>query len=243
MSTSSDTTDGSNQSLNTDTETVDAVVRADGAGQNEGRSAARFAPRQRSAETARRPFRASLLFIGLGLVMTVTAVLWLGLFGTQDEIRLEITDIEIDETGEVELVGAVYRGQTAGGEAYEITASQANETGSGAFDLSSPTAELKRRDGDIVNLQSKTGVYSPDSGDIDLAGDVVITSQNMGLVMTARSLSANLDRGEMISTEPVRVENTDGFVVAEGMEVTERGERIIFNGVAKLTLHNATQDQ
>jgi len=243
VSTSSDTTNGSNRSPETDADDADAIVRSDGAGQNEGRGASRFAPRDRSEENARRPFRASLLFIGLGLVMTVTAVLWLGLFGTQDEIRLEISDIEIDETGEVELVGAVYRGQTAGGEAYEITASQASETRSGAFDLSSPTAELTRRDGDIVNLQSQTGVYSPDSGDIDLAGDVVITSQAMGLVMTARSLSANLDRGEMISTEPVRVENTDGFVVAEGMEVTERGERIIFNGVAKLTLHNAAQGQ
>ena len=140
MSTSSDTTDGSNQSLNTDTDDADAIVRSDGAGQNEGRSAARFAPRQRSEENARRPFRASLLFIGLGLVMTVTAVLWLGLFGTQDEIRLEISDIEIDETGEVELVGAVYRGQTAGGEAYEITASQANETRSGAFTTCPPNS-------------------------------------------------------------------------------------------------------
>ena len=131
--------------------------------------------RKRQAAVPRQP-----AIHGLGLVMTVTAVLWLGLFGTQDEIRLEISDIEIDETGEVELVGAVYRGQTAGGEAYEITASQASETRSGAFDLSSPTAELTRRDGDIVNLQSQTGVYSPDSGDIDLAGDVVKAGYGAG---------------------------------------------------------------
>lgn len=243
MSNPSDTTDGADQAPTRDSDPADLPVRKDGAGQDDGRGAARFAPRDRSEENARRPFRASLLFIGLGLVMTVTAVLWLGLFGTQDEIRLEITDIEIDETGEVELVGAVYRGQTASGEDYEITASQASETRSGAFDLSSPTAELIRRSGDVVNLQSQTGVYSPDSGDIDLAGDVVMTSQEMGIVMTARSLSANLDRGEMISTEPVRVEKSDGFVVAEGMEVTERGERIIFNGVARLTLHNSAADQ
>lgn len=230
-----------------DTETVaDSVTNtemADDQNTVSSDGAARFAPRDRSAEGATRPIRTSLFFIGLAMLMTVTTVLWLGLFGTQDEIRLEITDIEIDETGELELVGAVYRGQTEGGEPYEITASQASEKANGAFDLASPTAELQRQSGDVVNLSSQTGVYSPNNGNIDLAGDVVITSQDMGLVMTARSLSANLEKGEMVSTEPVRVEQADGFVVAQGMQVTQRGERIVFNGVAKLTLHNSATGQ
>ena len=89
--------------------------------------AARFAPRDRQAEPERQRVRASLLFLGLGILLTSGTILWLGLFNQQDEIRLEISDLTVDETGDVELTGAIYRGQTARGEPFEITADVARE--------------------------------------------------------------------------------------------------------------------
>ena len=93
--------------------------------QDNQQRAARFAPRDRPAEPGTRRVRASLLFLGLGILLTSGTVLWLGLFNQQDEIRLEISDLKVDETGDVELTGAVYRGQTARGEPFEITANVA----------------------------------------------------------------------------------------------------------------------
>ena len=80
-----------------------------------------FAPRSDAAEAEakRRPVRASLLFILLGLVLTGGTVLWLGVFIQSGEIRLGVTDVKIDETGEVELTGAIYQGRTEQGEAFE----------------------------------------------------------------------------------------------------------------------------
>ena len=157
----------------------------------------KFAPRARQADPERRNFRTSLLFIGLGVVMSFGIVLWLGLFNQQDEIRLEISDIKVDETGEVELTGAVYRGQTARGDPFEITADVARERENGVVDLSSPTAELLRANGDVLNVTSVTGVYFPDLTEIDLIGDVVITSRDTSLVMLAEVIHANLDDGHM----------------------------------------------
>ena len=202
--------------------------------------AARFAPRDRQSEPETRRIRASLLFLGLGILLTSGTVLWLGLFNQQDEIRLEISDLTVDETGDVELTGAVYRGQTARGEPFEITANVARERENGVVDLSSPTAQLRRISGDVMDITSATGVYMPADTEIELFGDVVITSRDTGLVMQAEAVQANLEAGNMISETPVRVESDDGVIVSKGMQVTDRGSMIIFTGKTRLTLHNAS---
>ena len=104
--------------------------------QDSGSRSARFAPRERSDAESRQPFRTSLIFVGIALVLSFVTVLWLGLFNERDEIRLEVTDIKVDETGDVELTGAVYRGQTTRGEPYEIVADTARERDTGQVDLS-----------------------------------------------------------------------------------------------------------
>ena len=204
-----------------------------------------FAPRSDAAEAEanRRPVRASLLFILLGLVLTVGTVLWLGVFIQPSEIRLDVTDVKIDETGDVELTGAVYQKRTQQGEAFEITAEVASERLSGVVDMDKPTAQLYRNDGDLVDLESRNGIYYPDSSTINLRGDVVVKSQNLGITLLALSLSANLDEGSMVSNEPVRMERSDGVVTANAMEVSDRGKRIIFKGDARMTLHNDANDQ
>ena len=134
--------------------------------QDNQQRAARFAPRDRQAEPGTRRVRASLLFLGLGILLTSGTVLWLGLFNQQDEIRLEISDLKVDETGDVELTGAVYRGQTARGEPFEITANVAREREDGVVDLSSPTAQLRRAQYRIV----RPDVHGPASGVADEHG-------------------------------------------------------------------------
>ena len=202
-----------------------------------------FAPREQDIDAGRQPVRASILFISLGLVLTFVTVLWLGFFTQPAEIKLEVTDVKIDDAGDIELTGAIYKGRTENGEAFEVTAKIASERSSGAVDMESPTAQLFRNDGDLIDLSSQNGLYFPDSSRIELDGDVVMTSQDMGLTLLALSLSANLVDGSMFSEEPVRVERSDGFVTANAMEVTGKGKRIIFKGDARMTLQDNSQSR
>ena len=202
-----------------------------------------FAPREQDIDTGRQPVRASILFISLGLVLTFVTVLWLGFFTQPAEIKLEVTDVKIDDAGDIELTGAIYKGRTENGEAFEVTAKVASERSSGAVDMESPTAQLFRNDGDLIDLSSQNGLYFPDSSRIELDGDVVMTSQDMGLTLLALSLSANLADGSMFSEEPVRVERSDGIVTANAMEVTGKGKRIIFKGNARMTLQDNSQSR
>ena len=202
-----------------------------------------FAPREQDIDAGRQPVRASILFISLGLVLTFVTVLWLGFFTQPAEIKLEVTDVKIDDAGDIELTGAIYKGRTENGKAFEVTAKIASERSSGAVDMESPTAQLFRNDGDLIDLSSQNGLYFPDSSRIELDGDVVMTSQDMGLTLLALSLSANLADGSMFSEEPVRVERSDGIVTANAMEVTGKGKRIIFKGNAKMTLQDNSQSR
>ena len=202
-----------------------------------------FAPREQDIDAGRQPVRASILFISLGLVLTFVTVLWLGFFTQPAEIKLEVTDVKIDDAGDIELTGAIYKGRTENGEAFEVTAKIASERSSGAVDMESPTAQLFRNDGDLIDLSSQNGLYFPDSSRIELDGDVVMTSQDMGLTLLALSLSANLADGSMFSEEPVRVERSDGFVTANAMEVTGKGKRIIFKGDARMTVQDNSQSR
>lgn len=202
-----------------------------------------FAPREQDIDAGRQPVRASILFISLGLVLTFVTVLWLGFFTQPAEIKLEVTDVKIDDAGDIELTGAIYKGRTENGEAFEVTAKIASERSSGAVDMESPTAQLFRNDGDLIDLSSQNGLYFPDSSRIELDGDVVMTSQDMGLTLLALSLSANLADGSMFSEEPVRVERSDGFVTANAMEVIGKGKRIIFKGDARMTLQDNSQSR
>ena len=202
-----------------------------------------FAPREQDIDAGRQPVRASILFISLGLVLTFVTVLWLGFFTQPAEIKLEVTDVKIDDAGDIELTGAIYKGRTENGEAFEVTAKIASERSSGAVDMESPTAQLFRNDGDLIDLSSQNGLYFPDSSRIELDGDVVMTSQDLGLTLLALSLSANLADGSMFSEEPVRVERSDGFVTANAMEVTGKGKRIIFKGDARMTLQDNSQSR
>ncbi len=202
-----------------------------------------FAPREQDKDAGRRPVRSSILFISLGLVLTFVTVLWLGFFTQPAEIKLEVTDVKIDDAGDIELTGAIYKGRNENGEAFEVTAKIASERSSGAVDMESPTAQLFRNDGDLIDLSSQNGLYFPDSSRIELDGDVVMTSQDMGLTLLALSLSANLADGSMFSEEPVRVERSDGIVTANAMEVTGKGKRIIFKGNARMTLQDNSQSR
>jgi len=204
---------------------------------------ARFAPRERSDGPGRQTVRASLIFIGIGAAMSLATVLWLGLFSQRSEIRLEMSEIKVDKSGDVELTGAVYRGTTEGGDPYEITAEVARERQDGIVDLAAPAAFVNQASGDVVNLTSLTGVYFPDRSEIDFAGDVGITSRDTGLVMTSQAITANLGDGAMVSDQPVRVENDSGLVVANSMQVLNRGELIIFRGNPRLTLQNTGASQ
>ena len=211
--------------------------------ENGTRREIRFTPKQVDSGDARTGImRPSILFLGLALGLTAAIVGWLGLTDTNDDIRLEVTDVKIDSDGDTELSGALYRGRTESGKRFEIAADHARETANnpGQIDLEKPKAKIFSGDGGIVDITSLQGAYSKSGQKVDLAGDVVITDTSRQLTMETQKLRTDFANGNMDTNTSVRVTGRDGRVIADGMRVVNNGDLIIFNGNPKMTLHNGT---
>jgi hypothetical protein len=58
--------------------------------------------------------------------------------------------------------------------------------------------------------------------------------------METQKLRADFANGNMDTNASVLVTGRDGRVIADGMQVVNNGDLIIFNGNPKMTLHNGT---
>ena len=203
---------------------------------------ASFTPKRIADEDSdARSLRPSILFLGLALFLTLGIAAWLGLVDTNDEIRLEISDISSSSNGNIALTGARYRGHTETGKRFEVIATAAVEQSDnpGYIDLSEPIATIFSNDGNTLNITSRTGAYSQTRSGVALRGNVIVTDSGRGMTMETEILDANLSTGDLQTTTDVRVTSDTALVLAEGMQVFDEGDLIVFSGKSKMTLHNA----
>ncbi len=200
-----------------------------------------FAPKHIADEDGNaRSLRPSIFFLGLALCLTLGIAAWLGLVDTNDDIRLEITDVSTSSNGNVALTGARYRGHTISGKKFEVIATAAIERSDnpGDIDLSQPIATIFSEDGTTLNITSHKGTYYQTGGDVALRGNVIVTDSGRGMTMETEMVDANLSSGNLHATTDVRVSSETALVLAEGMQVFDEGDLILFSGKSKMTLHN-----
>ena len=202
-----------------------------------------FAPRERASQHTRRPVRTSLFFISLALTMTIGAFVWLGFFNQTNEIRPDVGGISIDQRGGVELTGAVYRGRSERGDRYEVRARVARERTPGVVELQLPAASLRRRDGEVIAVVARNGIYFSEGARMLLVGDIELASDSLGLTLFAERLSLDLAKGEMTSNKPVRIVQDDGVINAQGIKISDHGQHLRFIGRAILTLDTGQRDK
>jgi LPS export ABC transporter protein LptC len=203
---------------------------------------ANFTPKRVADEDGdARSLRPSILFLGLALCLTLGIAAWLGLVDTNDDIRLEITDVSTSSDGNVALTGARYRGHTESGKRFEVIATAAIERSDspGNIDLSEPIATIFSDDGSTLNITSQTGAYSQTGSGVALRGNVIVTDSGRGMTMETEMLDANLSSGNLHTNTDVRLTSDTALVLAEGMQVFDEGDLIVFRGKSKMTLHNA----
>lgn len=203
---------------------------------------ARFAPKTSTAEAQDSPsFRPSFLFLGLGVIVTVAIISWLGLFRETEDIRLDIQDITVKNDGNVELTGAQYRGRLENGDSFEITADRASETkdGSGQVRLQEPVASIYYSNGTTTSATSQTGIFYQNRNEVALQGSVIVTDYARDMTLQSESLTANLTTGDLHSDTPVEIRNTSGHITANRMQSHANGAHIVFQGNPKMALHNA----
>ena len=84
--------------------------------------------------------------------------------------------------------------------------------------------------------QSRTGVYAPHDGQLDLTGDVLLYRDD-GMTLTTDTATIDLKAGAATGAERVHAEGPFGTLDAQGFALTDRGGVIQFTGPGRLVLN------
>ena len=198
-----------------------------------------FTPRTRSIQENQRPSRRlSVILVGIGVAVTLVIASWLGFLHQTRDSKLEIKDAKIVNSGKIALTGARYQGFTSSGKPFMITAVEATEAtdGSGRVDMQRPHATVTIKNGQVITLKSRHGVFDRPHDVVNMAGNVVVTQPAKNLTLASDALFADLKLGEMRSLVPVTVTDEAHRIDAETMTVFDNGDRILFGGTARMVM-------
>jgi lipopolysaccharide export system protein LptC len=124
---------------------------------------------------------------------------------------------------------------------YEVTARTAAQdvTNPNFIELETLKAKVEMEDKSVVLMDARRGYFKNREQLLDLHEDVILKST----AYVARLSEATIDmaKGTVVSDKPVNVQMADGTLDAQRLEITGRGELMIFYG--GVTMHLKPVDQ
>jgi lipopolysaccharide export system protein LptC len=194
--------------------------------------AAHRLPRGRTARAARRARMAPYVsgaFGGIVLLLLLAFLYQTGAFSPSpkqpDQIALS--------HDQVTVVDSTITGLDSQNQPYSISARNAvqDKDKPNFIALDTVSGATNRSNGEAIIFESRKGLYNSDVKTLDLDTDVVVKSAGR---FTARMDKAHVIVGEkrLTSNVPVAVELSNGRIDANGVEITNDGNNILFlNGV------------
>jgi lipopolysaccharide export system protein LptC len=194
----------------------------------------------------RRSYRVSgRLFAILKFLLPVLALLLLVLVAiwpqiSEDRFRLPAINLEEEDELGLRMVRPRYLGVDRNNEPYAITADFANHRGANNrfVELESPRADLLGKNGTYVALKASFGRYDENMQRLELFGEVELL-HDKGYRFVSTLAEVNLANGEAIGREPVEGYGPDAQISAQGFQILDRGQHIVFTGKSRLVLRSS----
>jgi len=215
-----------------DDEPLDLLIRSDANIQNNTQISKRHS-------TIVRRMRLILPIIALGVI--VILITWKS--ENASVVAVPREQVSPQTVSQNELIKPKFESEDSSGQPYSITADKATQN-AGDMDtlhLQKPVADMILKSGDKVSLDAIGGEYKQQSKDLILDGQVNIRHNN-GYTIQTDKMNIDVTNQTMTSESPVTGHGPSADLSATGMNVNGQSKIIIFNGPAKLTLHQANQD-
>ncbi|MCZ4291182.1 LPS export ABC transporter periplasmic protein LptC [Hoeflea alexandrii] len=213
--------------------TASPVSEMPDSGSYAGRSHAEY----QRAQAHSRLVRVLKILLPLAAAFTVVAfviVSWL------DNLVPEGVGIEsvVIKDGKLVMQSPVMSGQGPGARPYTMRAARAVQ------DLTSPEiivledifADLPVSDGDQAVLNAANGTYNRTAQTLVFDKPFSVTSQS-GMSANLQSASIDLANGALTSDAPVSISSGEASVVAQSMQMTDKGRVIIFQDQVRMTIN------
>ncbi|MDX2144794.1 MAG: LPS export ABC transporter periplasmic protein LptC [Rhodospirillaceae bacterium] len=185
--------------------------------------------------------------VGLPAVagLLVLLVLILPQFTGDDErFRIATTPLKEAAVDALSMVNARYFGTDQKGQPFSVTAKSVKERADNdkLVDLVGPQADITLAGGDWLSVEAKAGTYDREAEVLELIGDVSLF-QDQGYEMHTANARISLNEGSGAGRSPVQSQGPFGQLDAQGFDLYDKGERVVFLGPAKLVLNNTVKPE
>jgi lipopolysaccharide export system protein LptC len=193
----------------------------------------------------------------IAVVCVAYIVIWSQQVKTITVVDVVDEGVEKQKTSDVTVKQVQYNGVDANNRPYSITAESAMQPQNAAptggegqaaatqadaavknddvINLKQLIADMTMSDGAWVAVTADDGVYHRDAGRVDLSGNVTLF-HDTGLTFETDAATVDLKNDTASGDQPIEGQNADGQLAAQGFEVRDDGQTIIFTGRAYLKL-------
>ena len=126
-----------------------------------------------------------------------------------------------------------YKGVDKNNQPYTISADQGLEISPEEIELSLPKMEMALKSGEKISLSASLGKYDKSANKLHLIGNVILT-HSQGYTLETGQAWLDCNEGSAYTNNPVWGKGPLGAIQSKGFLLTERGNRVSFNGGAEL---------
>ena len=168
---------------------------------------------------------------GIGVTLLARAI--------PEDVRISGASIE---DGRVVMDDPRMSGVDSNDRPYELVAQKAMQaiTG-GAVDLEGIDAKVAISDKTNAFIRAASGHYDPGEQLLSLTGGLNVETDD-GLAVEMRSAGIDLAAGTLTTEDPVHIQTADQEIRANGMSVSDNGDKIRFTGGVSMKLNPASGD-
>jgi len=175
------------------------------------------------------------LLPAIGVVLLLLIAVWPRLAPLWERFRLSLPAIDLRDARELQMVNPRYAGVDREGRPYVVTSASGRQIPDrqDLMSLQRPRADLKTQGGAEIVVTAFSGIYQSQAQLLDLFGDVTVVHQNgtRFLTQTARlNAATNTAQG----SDPVAGKGPSGELKAQGFQILDQGERVLFTGRSEM---------
>jgi lipopolysaccharide export system protein LptC len=178
-----------------------------------------------------------LVLPGVAVALLLLVAAWPRLAAQVERLGAGLAKLDLNEARDLRMVNAHFSGLDKLNRPYTVTAQVARQMPSkdDLVSLEGPKADITLQSGAWVAVNSDTGIYQQQQQVLDLFGQVHVF-HDTGIEFTTDSARVNLDQGTAEGTEAVTGQGVFGELDAQGFQLLDRGQRVIFTGKSRLLL-------
>ena len=178
----------------------------------------------------------------LAFFVVLLVIAWPHLVTSDLGFRIGFADIRLNNAEDPSMLNPRYVGTDNDNQPFSLTADLArNLSGPGTrLELEMPKADITTKEGTWLVLTAENGIYALNAKTLKLAGKVNLF-HDQGYEFRTDRVLIDLAKGTANSDDPVEGQGAFGHLKANGFQLINKGQTILFQGKSKLTFYSKAQ--